>query len=186
LVKRLVLLDASLHMLEVAATKLARSGLRNWQVQVADHRRLPVADRVADVAVSGWSLCYLIEEHPERWRAELSDALREIKRVLRPGGTIVILETLGTGHETPHPPTASLAAYYAFLQEQGFDSTWIRTDYRFASLAEAEALTRFFFGDALADSVVDHEWVILPECTGIWWLDVGETSSVQKANANGG
>ncbi|MCC7207638.1 MAG: class I SAM-dependent methyltransferase, partial [Anaerolineae bacterium] len=52
-----------------------------------------------------------------------------------------------------------------------FGSTWVRTDYRFASLAEAERLTRFFFGDALADEVVRRKWVTLPECTGLWWLE---------------
>jgi ubiquinone/menaquinone biosynthesis C-methylase UbiE len=173
-VKSLHLLDASQHMLDVAAAKLARSGLHNWQIQVADHRRLPVEDRVADVVISGWSVCYLVVEHPDRWRAVLDQALREMKRVLRPGGTIVLLETLGTGHETPHPPTETLADYYAFLEKEGFCSTWIRTDYRFESLAEAEALTRFFFGDELAQTVVENEWVILPECTGIWWLDVSK------------
>ena len=79
--------------------------------------------------------------------------------------------------------TEALADYYTFLQQAGFSSTWIRTDYRFESLAEAESLTRFFFGDELARTleqqcaaVVENGWVILPECTGIWWLDVDETS----------
>ena len=40
------------------------------------------------------------------------------------------------------------------------------------SLDEAEELTRFFFGDELAARVVEKEWLILPECTGIWWLHV--------------
>jgi len=45
----------------------------------------------------------------------------------------------------------------------------LSTDYQFASLAEAEALTRFFFGEELAAQVVENAWVVLPECTGIWW-----------------
>jgi SAM-dependent methyltransferase len=182
LVKRLHLLDASQHMLDFAARKLARQGVNNWQVQVADNRCLPVEDNVADLAVSGWSLGYLIGEHPETWREELGKTLREIKRVLRPGGTIVILETLGTGHETPHPPTEGLAAYYRFLEEQGFNSTWIRTDFQFVSLDEAEALIQFFFGDELAAQVVENNWVILPECTGIWWLDVDQASTIESAH----
>jgi ubiquinone/menaquinone biosynthesis C-methylase UbiE len=164
-------------MLDFAAHKLARQGADNWQVQVADNRNLPVEDDAADLAISGWSLGYLVGEHPASWQEELDKALREMRRVLRPGGTIVILETLGTGHETPHPPTEGLAAYYRYLEETGFDSTWIRTDFQFASLDEAEALIRFFFGDELATQVVENEWVILPECTGIWWLDVDEGSS---------
>ena len=63
-----------------------------------------------------------------------------MKRVLRPGGTIILLETLGTGHETPNPPSPIMSQYHAFLEREGFDSTWMRTDYQFASLAEAETL----------------------------------------------
>ncbi len=63
-----------------------------------------------------------------------------------------------------------LIGYYDYLMASGFSSTWIRTDYRFSSLAEAEALTRFFFGEALAQKVVQEGWITVPECTGIWWL----------------
>ena len=99
--------------------------------------------------------------------------MAEMKRVLRPGGTAVIFETLGTGSEEPNPPTETLAAYYAYLEnEQGFSTTWIRTDYQFESVSEAGELAGFFFGDDLAAQVTANEWVILPECTGIWWLTV--------------
>jgi hypothetical protein len=49
----------------------------------------------------------------------------------------------------------------------------MRTDYRFASLAEAEELARFFFGEELAKKVVEQGWQVLPECTGIWWKETG-------------
>jgi ubiquinone/menaquinone biosynthesis C-methylase UbiE len=171
LVRSLCLLDASQHMLDVAAAKMERRGLRNWRTQVADHRSLPLDDGCADLVISGWSVCYLVVEHLDRWQVVLSRALGEMRRVLRPGGTIVILETLGTGHETPER-SGWLDDYFSFLEAAGFASTWIRTDYRFASLAEAEELTRFLFGDELAAKVVEHNWVILPECSGIWWLHV--------------
>ena len=170
-VKSIRAFDASQHMLDVAIAKLGQSGLQNWRVEVADHRNLPVADQAADVAISGWSICYTVVWYEETWRDELGQVLAEMKRVLRPGGTIIILETLGTGYETPHPPDG-MVAYYAFLEEEGFSSTWMRTDFRFESLAEAEALTRFFFGDSMADKVISEAPVILPECTGIWWLSV--------------
>lgn len=171
LVKSIQAFDASGHMLEVAAAKLEKGGWDNWRVEVADHRSLPAADRSADVAISGWSVCHMVVDYEESWRHELGLALAEMRRVLRPGGTIIILETLGTGHETPYVPD-NLAAYYDFLEEAGFSSTWIRTDLQFESLAEAEALIRFFFGEEMAEKVVEENWVLMPECTGIWWLGI--------------
>src|SRR5829696_3781807 len=51
--------DASAEMLRVCRERLLASGLSNWQVDVADHRRLPVPDHSADLVVSGWSVSYL-------------------------------------------------------------------------------------------------------------------------------
>jgi ubiquinone/menaquinone biosynthesis C-methylase UbiE len=163
--------DVSQHMLDAAIAKLQQSGLTNWRVGVADHRELPMEDGVADVTISGWSMCYAAIWCEGVWQEELGKALAEMKRVLRPGGTIIILETLGTGHETPHRYD-EMKEYLAYLEEHGFSSTWIRTDYRFESLAEAEEMSRFFFGEELAQTVVENSWVILPECTGIWWSNV--------------
>ncbi len=59
-VKSIRAFDASQHMLDVAIAKLGQSGLQNWRVKVADHRNLPVADQAADVAISGWSVCYTV------------------------------------------------------------------------------------------------------------------------------
>jgi ubiquinone/menaquinone biosynthesis C-methylase UbiE len=170
--------DASQHMLDVAVAKLRAGGLSNWQAQAADHRRLPLPDAAADVVISGWSIVYLTVEHPETWQEELETAIGEMRRVLRPGGTIIILETLGTGFETPQPPHA-MREYLAYLDSHGFASTWIRTDYRFRALAEAESLTRFFFGEEMAQKVVENKWVILPECTGLWWLHTPHDSSIE-------
>lgn len=163
--------DASQAMLDVAAEKLESSGLTNWRLGVADHRSLPVEAGSADLAISGWSMCYAALDGGENWRTELAKALAEMKRVLRPGGTVIIIETQGTGYEAPNPPPV-LADYLGYLDSAGFNFTWFRTDYRFESLAEAEALTRFFFGDELAGKVVANNWVILPECTGLWWMRI--------------
>ncbi len=168
-VKRIQALDASGQMLAAAAARLEQNNQRNWQMAVADHRALPIADQSADVAISGWSICYLVVDHEDSWRGQVSRTLAEIKRTLRPGGTIIILETLGTGYESPTAPD-ELTPYYAFLEKQGFSSTWIRTDFQFESLSEAQDLVGFFFGEKMAQKVVRENWVVLPECTGIWWL----------------
>ena len=163
--------DASPEMLRVCRERLAASGLSNWEVDVADHRQLPVEDHSIDLVVSGWSVAYLVVWNPETWRDELEKWLGEMKRTLRPGSFIVLFESLGTGNEKPIQ-LDHLKEYYAWLDEVGFQNKWIRTDYEFASLKEAEELSRFFFGDELADKVQDNQWVILPECTGIWWKKI--------------
>jgi len=163
--------DASDEMLRVCRQKLEASGLSNWKVEVADHRQLPVEDVSADLAVSGWSVAYLHVWNPETWRAELEKWLGEMKRVLRRGSFIVLFESLGTGNEEPIE-LEHLTEYYPWLDEARFQKKWIRTDYKFRSVEEAEELSRFFFGDELGDKVKENNWVMLPECTGVWWLRV--------------
>jgi len=163
--------DVSEEMLRVCRTRFEASGLSNWKVDVADHRQLPVDDGSADLVVSGWSVSYLAVWNPEAWRAELEKWLGEMKRVLRRGSYIVLFESLGTGNETPIK-LEHLKEYYPWLDEVGFQNKWIRTDYKFVSVEEAEELSRFFFGDELGDKVKVNKWVVLPECTGVWWLKV--------------
>ncbi|MBZ0277083.1 MAG: class I SAM-dependent methyltransferase [Anaerolineae bacterium] len=171
LVKRIRAFDASAHMLAEAEMQMQKTGLTNWTLAVGENYTLPVEAGSADIAIQGWSFGHCCGWYPDSWKDEIGKAIAEMKRVTHPGGTLIMLETQGTGRETPAPPNDSLAAYYAWVEKElGFSSAWIRTDYRFESLAEAERLTRFFFGDELADEVVRREWVILPECTGIWWL----------------
>ncbi|GAB1469127.1 hypothetical protein MASR2M66_00030 [Chloroflexota bacterium] len=163
--------DVSQEMLRVCRQKLVASGLSNWRVDLADHRKLPVADHSADLAVSGWSVSYLAVWHPDTWREELGKWFSEMKRVLRPGSFIVLFESLGTGNESP-VKLDHLAKFYPWLDKVGFQNKWIRTDYKFSSVAEAEELSRFFFGDELGNKVRDSKWVILPECTGVWWKKI--------------
>lgn len=173
LVNSIRVYDGSQHMLDAAISKLRAAGLTNWEAAAADNRAVPAESGSADLTIQGWSFGHFCGWYPDSWREEIGKALAEMKRVLRPGGTIIMLETLGTGRETPQPPTEGLAAFYRWLEnEQGFQASWIRTDYRFESLAEAEKLTRFFFGDELAETVTQQHWDILPECTGIWWRNL--------------
>lgn len=163
--------DASAEMLRVCRERLIASGLSNWQVHVADHRQLPVTDHSADLVVSGWSVSYLAVWNQENGQAELDKWLTEMKRVLRKDGTIILFESLGTGNEEPIR-LEHVESTYQWLDANGFEKTWIRTDYKFDSIEEAEELSRFFFGDELGDKVERNHWVILPECTGVWWRTV--------------
>ncbi len=163
--------DASAEMLRVCRERLIASGLSNWQVDVADHRQLPVENHSADLVVSGWSVSYLAVWSQENGQAELDKWLNEMERVLREDGTTILFESLGTGNEEP-VRLAHVESTYQWLDANGFSSKWIRTDYKFESLEEAMELSRFFFGDELGDKVERNKWVILPECTGVWWRKV--------------
>jgi ubiquinone/menaquinone biosynthesis C-methylase UbiE len=165
--------DAAPAMLAVATAKLERLGRGNWRIEVADNAKLPLAGQTAGLAIAGWSFGHATGWYPDTWPEVIGQAVAEMKRVLRPGGTAIILETMGTGFETPRPPSPVLADYYAWLEaKHDFTATWVRTDYKFASLAEAEELNRFFFGEAMARQVIKNNWLIVPECTGIWWATV--------------
>jgi hypothetical protein len=92
-----------------------------------------------------------------------------MERMLRTGGTAIIIETLGTGHETPVEPSSELSEYYSYLEnELGFSRSWIRTDYKFSSVEDAEKTVRTFFGDELGNYFKNNNTAILPECTGFW------------------
>lgn len=172
-VRRIQAFDASPPMLDVARARLEAAGPRNWRLAVGDHRAVSAEDGIADLAISGWSICYVVQERPDSWREELERALAEMRRVLRPDGHVVLIETLGTGREQPLAPDR-LAAYYDYLRLAGFDHAWIRTDYRFRDRAEAERLTRFFFGESMVGKIqTGDQGIILPECTGLWWRHRG-------------
>jgi ubiquinone/menaquinone biosynthesis C-methylase UbiE len=170
LARQIVACDIAQPMLEVARQKLQQAGRHNWQTVVCDNRAVAVAGATADVAIIGWSLGHFISWYAGNWRDEIGRCLAEMSRTLRPGGTMIILETLGTNQRTPTPPSPGLAVYYQWLeQEQGFQSAWIRTDYQYPTVAEAVASIRFFFGEAMADNVARTNSPIVPECTGLWW-----------------
>lgn len=161
--------DAYPAMVEEGRTRVAAAGLNHVTFAVADNKRLPEPDAVADLAVAGWTFGHCCAWFPDTWREEIGAAVREMLRVTRAGGTAIILETLGTGRREPLPPTPALAEYYRLLEDTfGFVRTWIRTDYRFESSAVADQLTTAFFGKTYALEPADGTAVTLPECTGVW------------------
>ena len=168
-VKSVHALDLFPHMLGVAAGRLQNQQLGNWQVTAGDHRQIPLPNKSADLMVSGWSICYLVVWEGEEWKREVESALLEMKRVLRSEGTMIIIETLGTGNVEPVEKD-DLKPYFTFLESRGFQRSWIRTDYRFDSREEALELVEFFFGEEMVGEIGNESKPILPECTGLWWL----------------
>jgi ubiquinone/menaquinone biosynthesis C-methylase UbiE len=168
--RRIVGVDRAPAMLAVARRHLQASpGGAAWMLACADAVALPVRSSWADVAIAGWVFGHLRSWMPAAWRTQIATAASEMRRALRPGGVMIIIETLGTGSVEPRPPTAELAEYYAWLEDElGMTRTSLRTDYAFADVDTAARVTGFFFGDDFAARVRDNRWCRVPECTGIW------------------
>jgi ubiquinone/menaquinone biosynthesis C-methylase UbiE len=157
-------------MLERARAYLSEEIRRNVRVAEADNRAVPLPDASADVLIEGWSFGHSVTREGSDWKEAGEELLAECMRLVRPGGTLILVETLGTGHRAPHPPGPHLPLFFSWLQDEcGFALKWIRTDYLFESLAIAHDLMEFFFGQMVDHEVLASGQVVVPECTGIWW-----------------
>ncbi|NMB56024.1 MAG: class I SAM-dependent methyltransferase [Leptolinea sp.] len=174
--KKMVSLDLSVPMLRYANSTVPPDQRGFSGYACADHRSLPVVDRSFDWIVSGWSVCYLVSWERDTWKEQVCKALREFTRVLNERGSILLIETLGTGKERPEPPE-HLSDYLSFLDDLGFIRRWIRTDYRFPDALTAGELTGFFFGNDMLTHISRDPLPLLPECTGLWKCPV---SSLKK------
>jgi SAM-dependent methyltransferase len=158
--------EASPAMLAVARRTLGD----RFEGVVADIRAVDLPVKNADVVVAGWCLGHFCEWYGERWQAEIDGVLRRMWEALDEGGTLIVIETLGTGVEVAAPPNAELAAYYRFLEGTwGMSRAEFPTDYEFASLDAALESIGFFFGPQLAERVRERGSERVPEWTGLWW-----------------
>ena len=79
----LVGMDINRPMLQQAAARLAKRGEQRVSLAQADALNLPLGDRSVDLVTIGYGLRNL---------ANMEDGLREITRVLKPGGRLLILD----------------------------------------------------------------------------------------------
>ena len=157
--------DRSAHMLQMAKLRIGTLGDKRVYLGLADHQHLPVAQAQADLFISGWSVCYVFLEAGSEWRGGLTRTLANFQACLRPGGKLILIETMGTGFEEPQR-LPLLQPYLDYLEEHGFQMKWVRTDYRFDSLEQARRRIPFFFGEEMLEKMQGN---ILPEYTGLWW-----------------
>ena len=162
--------DITPAMVRVANEKRIRSDQTNWLAGVGDSRAMPVGASCADIAIEGWSLFQIAAWHMDTWQKDVGRAISEMFRVVRPGGSIILVETFGTGVTEPDPPARYVPIYEHWERKWGFSSTWIRTDIRFTSADKARAMMMSTFGGFPDDAMIaSDESIIIPECTGIWW-----------------
>lgn len=161
-------LDLAPAMLQENARQRRRAG-GDWALSQADMRALPLPDAWADVVTAGWAIGHWRSWQQGNWQQAIGAILGEMRRVVRPGGAVIVCETLGTGAVEPGAPEAGLEEYYTWLENAwGFARQVIATDFQFASVDEAVGRTEFFFGPELAARIRAHGWARLPEWTGVW------------------
>lgn len=140
-----------------------------WPLVEGDIRKLPFDTDIVDVVMAGWAIGHTRAWCADDWQNQMGLMLREMERVVKPGGTLAIMETMTTGSHIPAPPNVELAEYYAWLEETwGYTRQVIPTDYLFASVEEAVDCMTFFFGEEMKDLILKNQWARVPEWTGVW------------------
>ena len=162
--------DRSQHMLNSAQDILSKYEDKLRFVR-ANNTNIPDFGDGFDVFVEGWSFGHSVSDcssHNEV-RGMMDILIQNATKDLRPGGVIILLETLGTNVDSPGAPNERLKTFYTDLEQQhGFVLKRIRTDYRFQTNDEAARIMGFFFGEEMHMSVRKRNSEIIPEWTGMW------------------
>jgi ubiquinone/menaquinone biosynthesis C-methylase UbiE len=141
----------------------------NWDLVQGDLRKPPFPSDCADAVIAGWAIGHFISWFEGDWENQIDGAILEMLRMVKIGGPIIVIETLGTGSTKPSPPTIGLSKYYSRLENKwGFSRLEISTDYQFNSLDDSVNMIGFFFGLKLAEKVRVNQWIRVPEWTGVW------------------
>jgi ubiquinone/menaquinone biosynthesis C-methylase UbiE len=132
LVPEVIAVDLTELMLEQGRNLAAERGLSNVRFERADVENLPFADASFDLITSRYSAHHY--PHPVQ-------ALREFRRVLKPGGTLLLLDVVSPEDPTQdtfqnaiellrdpsHVRDHSVSQWSAMLEEVGFTTELIQT-----------------------------------------------------------
>lgn len=153
------------RMLNVVARPCAFQSIQAGFLSATQHPR-------CQLVVCAWSLSYLmrLQWGNTRWHAAVDATVTALIELLDNGSSdaaVVVVETLGHGCQTP---TRRSTLAERLESHFGFKRMCVRTDYHFQNTEEAAHMTRFFFGNAVAQDLEAKGATTLTECTGIWTL----------------
>lgn len=125
--------DLSSQMLEVVNAAAKEKGLHNITTRQGYAESLPFEDESFDVVISRYSA--------HHWH-DVGRALREVKRVLKPGGIFIMMDIMAPGHpvrdiwlqtiealrDTSHVCNYSSGQWFSMITESGLISRSLVTD----------------------------------------------------------
>jgi len=88
--QRVIAIDNSARMLEAAQANIDREGIEGVELRSGDVERLPLTDGEVDAAFTHMVLHYLPSP---------GDAVREMARGVRPGGSVIVVDFVSHQHE---------------------------------------------------------------------------------------
>ena len=155
-------------MLRFAESKKQKLGVTNVDFLPGEHRDIPLPDHSIDLIIEGWAFLRAFSCAYPEWRAEFDAIAQETKRILRPRGAVIYIETMGSLHIWDTPPARTALLYDYFENELGLRKTVIRTDFQFPTIEDAVDLGTFFFGDEVGAEIRQIGAPIVPEATALW------------------
>jgi ubiquinone/menaquinone biosynthesis C-methylase UbiE len=166
-VERAVCVDRAQHMIDKAKVNL-KDHTEKIRYECMDIRNLKQLTIKADCIVEGWTLGHIVIDEHKRLEECVRELMDDLCEKLNPGGSLIIIETLGTNTDRPHIPDEHLKRFYSILEETyHLKRNVVRTDYMFYSKDDAQRILSFFFGDPMKYEVNDR---IVKEHTGVWVL----------------
>ncbi|CNB75281.1 class I SAM-dependent methyltransferase [Yersinia intermedia] len=169
-VKSVVSYDLSAQMLQVVSQAATDKKLTNIDVQQGLAESLPFDDQSFDIVISRYSA--------HHWH-DVGQALREVKRVLRPGGKVIFMDVVSPGHpvldiylqtvevlrDTSHVRNYSPGEWLARVTDAGLVINEVTTDRLYLEFSSwiARMRTPQYFAIAIrelqksaSDSVIKH------------------------------
>ena len=155
-------------MRAVADSKKRKLDVKNVDFLSGEHKDIPLPDNSVDLIIEGWSFPAAYYSSYSEWHAEFEAIVLEMKRILRPKGSVILIETMGSLHIWEEAPAQTNVLYDYFEKELGLKKAIIRTDYKFCNKEDAVDLGTFFFGDEVGAEIQEIGEPIVPEATAIW------------------
>ena len=150
----------------LATARQRTAGMERVRVEEGVAQSLPLPDQSVDITHARWAYFFGAGSEP---------GLRELERVLRPGGTAFVIDndatrsTFGRRFTRANPSYDPLAVE-RFWARQGWSREALDIRWDFARREDLEAVVRIEFSDTAAEGILaEHEGTGVDYAVNLWW-----------------